>query len=77
VEEPKDRPTFVELKDTMKEMERNHKVSSALRSYLKYNLPKQSYMQRTTQPRITLRGLIVARALAQAYASIYTYQLAI
>ena len=28
-ENPSDRPTFAKLKETMKEMERNHKVSSA------------------------------------------------
>ena len=27
-EEPRDRPTFLKLKETMKEIERNHKVSS-------------------------------------------------
>ena len=32
-EEPRDRPTFVELKDKMKEMERNHKVNSVLRIF--------------------------------------------
>ena len=28
-ENPSDRPTFAKLKETMKEMERNHKVNSA------------------------------------------------
>jgi len=32
-EEPKDRPTFVKLKDTMKEMERNHKTYVNLKEY--------------------------------------------
>ena len=71
-EEPKDRPAFVKLKDTMKEMERNHKVSSA---YVFIQLA--SCIQKTTQSKINLRGLIVARVLAQAYVSIYTYQLVI
>ena len=33
-EEPRDRPTFVKLKETMKEMERNHKVSSQLYAFI-------------------------------------------
>ena len=39
-EEPRDRPTFVKLKETMKEVERNHKVSSQLYAFISYNLPK-------------------------------------
>jgi len=64
-EEPRDRPTFVNLKDTMKEMERNHKVNSALDIFLTYNLPKKSCKHKTTQPRINLLGLIVARSLVE------------
>ena len=30
-ENPDDRPTFAKLKDTMKDMKRNHKVNSVIR----------------------------------------------
>ena len=64
-EEPRDRPTFLKLKETMKEIERNHEVSSKLYAF-KIQLTKKSCVRRTMQPRINLLALIVATTLAQA-----------
>ena len=71
-EEPRDRPTFLKLKETMKEIERNHKVSSKLYAS-NIQLTKNPACRGPCRQELTCLHWLLPQLLLKQY----TYQLAI